>query len=302
MYCCVPKPPWFTHAVRFVLTAGLCALALTPAPARAEKFNLVYARQYAETDSRLDYPVRLLELALKKAGADYNIQSDARSMSQDASLKRLAEGGSVNVVWTMTSKQREQELLPIRIPLDKGLFGYRIAFVRQQDRNALAKVKTLADMRRFAAGQGHDWPDTQILQGNGLNVVTAPAFDGLFNMLRAGRFDYFPRSVLEIWDEEEQAGAQQLVVDDKIVLHYPAAIYYFVNKKDRALASALERGLNKAIADGSFDTLFYERYGEPIKRANLRQRSAIALKNPLLPPETPLSRKALWLDINALPK
>ena len=83
---------------------------------------------------------------------------------------------------------------------------------------------------------------------------------------------------------------------------YKRQIYYFVNKKDAALAQAIETGLNKAQADGSFDVLFLERFGEVIKRANLRGRTAIALNNPLLPPETPLARKALWLDLNNLPR
>ena len=87
-----------------------------------------------------------------------------------------------------------------------------------------------------------------------------------------------------------------------MLLHYPAAIYFFVNKKDAALASAIEAGLHKAMADGSFDTLFYERFGDVIKRANLRGRVAIALTNPLLPAATPLGRKALWLDVANLPK
>ncbi len=297
-----PLLVWAPRAARALAAAGLCTLALLAAPARAEKFTLVYARQIAETDSRLDYPVRLLELAMKKAGVEYDIQPEARSMSQDASLKRLAEGGLVNVVWTMTSKEREAELLPVRIPIDKGLFGYRIAFVRAQADRAMASVKTLDDLRHFSAGQGNDWPDTQILQGNGLKVVTSPSFEGLFFMLHGGRFDYFPRSILEIWDEVADASKQQLVVEQSVVVHYPAAIYFFVNKKDQKLAATIERGLNKAIADGSFDALFYERFGDVIKRANLRQRASIALSNPLLPPQTPLARKALWLDINALPK
>ncbi|WP_294764579.1 hypothetical protein [uncultured Rhodoferax sp.] len=282
--------------------AAACLLLLTHWSAQAEKFSVVYSREIPEADSRLEYPVRLLELALKKSGSEYDIRSHPRPMPQGAALGRLAAGTGVNVVWSMTSREREEQLLPVRIPIDKGLFGYRIAFVREQNRNILANVKTLDDMRAFAAGQGHDWPDTDILQSNGLRVTTSTAYDGLFPMLQAGRFDYFPRSVLEIWDETALASKQHLVVEDRVLLYYPTAIYYFVNKKDAALAQAIETGLNKAQADGSFDVLFLERFGEVIKRANLRGRTAIALNNPLLPPETPLARKALWLDLNNLPR
>jgi hypothetical protein len=285
------------------LHAGLvCLLLLAAWPVQAQKLSVVYSREIPEADSRLEYPVRLLELALKKSGTDYDIHSYPRPMPQGAALSRLATGAGINVVWSMTSKDREEQLLPIRIPIDKGLFGYRIAFVREQNKSIISGVKGLDDLRAFAAGQGHDWPDTDILQGNGLKVTTSTAYEGLFAMLQAGRFDYFPRSILEIWDETGLAGKQQLVVEDKLLLYYPAAIYFFVNKKDSALANAIETGLNKAMTDGSFDALFYERFGDVIRRSNLRGRVAIALTNPLLPAATPLGRKALWLDVGTLPK
>jgi hypothetical protein len=277
-------------------------LAATALQAQAEKISVVYSREIPEADSRLEYPVRLLELALQKSGTEYDIRSHTRPLPQGAALQRLAAGNTINVVWSMTSKEREDELLPIRIPIDKGLFGYRVAFVRQSHKTLMADVKTLDDLRQFSAGQGHDWPDTQILQGNGIKVVTSPAYEGLFTMLHAGRFDYFPRSVLEIWDEAPKAATQDIAVDESVLLYYPTAIYFFVNKKDRALADLIELGLNKAITDGSFDILFYERFGSVIKRANFKGRVPITLHNPLLPAATPLTRKALWLDVNASPK
>jgi hypothetical protein len=285
-----------------VRTAVAWLLVLACWPAQAEKFNVVYSREIADTDSRLEYPVRLLELALKKSAADFTIQPYHRPMPQGAALSRLASGQGVNVVWSMTSKEREEHLLPIRIPVDKGLFGYRVPLVREQNRTHLASVQTVQDLRNFAAGQGHDWPDRDILQGNGLRVVTSTAAEGLFPMLQAGRFDYFPRSVLELVDEAEHMSKYQIAPDERLLLYYPAAIYFFVNKKDAALARVIEAGLNRALADGSFDALFFERFGDVIKRANMRGRTLIALNNPLLPPETPLTRKGLWLDVNNLPR
>lgn len=291
--------PIWTQTRRATLA---CLVALSAWPALAEKLAVVYSREIPESDSRLEYPVRLLELALKKSGVEYDIRSHTRPMPQGAALTRLAKAEGVNVVWSMTSKDREEHLLPIRIPIDKGLFGYRVALVRQQNKGVLEHVKAVEDLRAFSAGQGHDWPDTAILRGNNLRVTTSTSYEGLFPMLQAGRFDYFPRSVLEVWDETAIAEKQQLVVEDKLLLYYPAAIYYFVNKKDAALASVIETGLTRAQADGSFDALFFERFGDVIKRANMRNRTLITLNNPLLPPETPLARKALWLDVGTLPR
>lgn len=290
---------WETRALRACL---LAALALTAPLAWAEKISVVYARELAEADARLEYPVRLLELALKKAGADFEMRSEARPMPQSAAIKRLAAGANLNVVWSMTTREREEQLLPIRIPIDKGLFGYRIAFVARNRPDILAQAKDLKTLAKLAAGQGHDWPDVDILRSNGLPVVTTAQHPSLFPMLAAGRFNYFPRSVLEVWDEAAMPGAQEAVVDKSVLIHYPTAIYFFVNKSNRALAKTIKTGLTRAMADGSFDALFYERFGATIKRANLRGRTRIELINPLLPKETPLSHKSLWLDVNALPK
>ena len=35
--------------------------------------------------------------------------------------------GTVDICWTMSTDERETQILPIRIPIDKGLIGWRIA-------------------------------------------------------------------------------------------------------------------------------------------------------------------------------
>jgi hypothetical protein len=157
-------------------------------------------------------------------------------------------------------------------------------------------VRSLEDLSRFSAGQGHDWPDSEILRSNGLPVIGVPNYQSLFSMLALGRFDYFPRSLAEVWAEAEQQRGSGLVVDDSLVLHYPSAVYFFVNRNDVALAAHIERGLELAIADGSFEQLFQAFHGEYIERAQLGKRRILRLSNPLLPPQTPLQRKELWFQ------
>jgi hypothetical protein len=78
--------------------------------------------------------------------------------------------------------------------------------INRSDAAKFTKVKTLDDLRQLQAGQGHDWPDTEILRFNGLNVQVSASYESLFTMLRAQRFDYFPRSIIEIWDEQKKFG------------------------------------------------------------------------------------------------
>jgi hypothetical protein len=81
-----------------------------------------------------------------------------------------------------------------------------------------------------------------------------------------------------------------------VALHYFYDAYLFVNKRNTQLAEDIRRGLEAAIADGSFDKLFQHHWGERVRQARLCQRVVIELRNPLLTPQTPKNRPELWFD------
>ena len=103
---------------------GLLLLAFTPAWCAPQL--IIYPQAESANDNRSNYPLQLLELALTKAGVEHVLQPSSSKMPQGRALIQLAAGHDVDVVWSMTSRQREQDLLPIRIPIDKGLLGWRI--------------------------------------------------------------------------------------------------------------------------------------------------------------------------------
>lgn len=271
---------------------GLC-LACLATVSLAAKTVVTYPKQ----ESANGYPAQVLRLALQEAGIDFDLNPSDTPMPQGRALQQLASGENVNVVWSMTSKERELKLRPIRIPIDKGLLGWRLFLINKASAATFAKVKTLSDLRKLQAGQGHDWPDTEILRFNGLPVQGSASYEGLFKMLRAQRFDYFPRSIIEIWDEQKAFGGTDFEIEKTVLLHYPTALYFFVNKNDRALAKAIETGLNTAIQNGKFDKLFQQNYGDVLQRAHVHSRTQLQLTNPLLPLATPLERKELWIQL-----
>ncbi len=277
---------------------ALLLMALSPQGIARE--TIYYPRQGPSADLHSEYPIKLLQMALQKSGKQYTLMPSIDTlpnMLQGRALKEIESGrGNVHIVWSVTSKEREQRVMPIRIPIDKGLLGWRLPLVMKQHADEFINVKDLAGMQQFISGQGHDWPDTDILRANGLPVQTAPNFESLFLMLEAGRFNYFPRSITEIWREAGQHSTQGMVVAHSIILHYPSAYYYFVNKNHTTLARDLSKGLEVAIADGSFEKLFHQYHDEALKLADLKKRTVIELKNPLLPSETPLQRKELWFQ------
>lgn len=277
----------------------LAAEAGSTVPARAaEPERVGYPRHLPQQDRQVNYFVELMRLALARAGRPYRLEPTPSSMVQSRALIELAKPEStIDVFWTMNHLDREQRLLPVRVPLERGLIGWRLALVRRAERERFAGLRDLAGLARFQAGQMPDWPDTEILRANGLQVLTSTHYEGLFQMLSVGRFDYFPRSIMEI-DAELAAYPQlDLAIEPHLLLHYPAALYLFVNPWRPRLAEDLRRGMELLVRDGSFERLSQQQFGALLSRHQVSARRVLHLRSPHLSPETPLARKALWFPL-----
>lgn len=284
----------------FLLSVLICAvpmLAIAEPPVQPPLAPqlIVFGYPHQIVDPLTLYPIRLLTAALDKSAEPYVLQASPVPMVQDRSLREIAAGHQVDVFWSMTSVEREQYLLPVRIPIDKGLFGYRLLLTTERNQQLTESVQTLAQLKKLLILQGHDWPDTKILKSNQLKVITSNHYRSMFDMITTGRADLFPRSILEVWKEIELE-KHQLRVDPRLSIYYPTALYFFVSKSQPALAKRIENGLNQMIKSGEFEQLFMQEYGAELKEAATSKRRIIYLQNPLLPTETPLDRKELWLD------
>lgn len=275
------------HFLGLLTLAPLLASGATPE-------RVIYPPPESALDERSAYRIKLLELALSKVGLRNVLQPGDTVMQQGRALRLIEQGQGIDVFWSMTSKQREQQLLPIRIPIDRGLLGWRLLLIRKGDEARFAAVRTVAQLAQMLGAQGHDWPDTEILRAAGLNVYPSPHYESLFSMLERGRVDYVPRSVSEIDGELARHDSQQLAIEPRLALYYPVAEYFFVQRQRVDLARQIEKGLRLALADGSFDALFQRYHADFLQRANLAQRHIIRLNNPLLPAATPLRDKSYW--------
>jgi hypothetical protein len=274
-----------------LMLAGLWpfgAAAGTPLP-------LVYPRHQALNDPQQGYVTALLQLALARSGQAYALRRSELRMVQTRAMQEIATAsGSVDIVWAMTSRARETQLLPVRIPIDRGLIGWRVALIQARQPQLLRAVRSIAALARLSAGQMRDWPDSAILQANGLRLDTSSTYEGLFQQLAAGRIDYFPRSVIEAQSELASHAQLPLALDAHLVIRYPAALYFFVGKHRPELARHIEIGLETMLADGSFAQLFQQHFGRLADGLKLSHRYMLELANPAVPEETPLARKALW--------
>ncbi|WP_245792178.1 diguanylate cyclase [Teredinibacter waterburyi] len=247
------------------------------------------------------YAEGLVKLALSKLDKSYSFSNPIDQTTTNRVIEMM-DNDQLDVFWVATSRELEQRMRPVRIPLYRGLLGYRVFMIKQGTQNKFNGISSLADLSRVSLGQGRYWSDTEIMEANGLNVVKVTQYHGLFFMLDGDRFDAFPRGVQEPWAEIQQRPDLALSVEQNILLSYTSPFYLFVQKDNAKLARDLEEGLRIAIADGSFDEYF--RNDAMVKsvteKANLAQRRVIKLKNPKLPENTPVDQPELWVDITTL--
>lgn len=294
--CSTSFPLQFSLIVR---TAFAALLALSVSPVWAID-TIRYPVGPEEENRKRDYTTEMLKLAVQKSGAKVNLVAVHTNIPKKRMFIELQEGRLIDVYWAMTSIEREEKMLPIRICLMKGLMGWRIPLVTKKNAEMFTKVNSLAELQKLTAGQGYLWTDTQILLDAGIAVERSFEYESLFRMLVAGRFDYFPRSITEIWDEIDARPNLDMVADSHVVLHYPTGFYFFVSKNNPELAAIIRRGLENAIKDGSFNKLFYDFNGTYLQNAHLENRKVIELVNANLPEATPLGRKDLWFNVQDL--
>jgi len=255
--------------VRFIL---LLSLILLPVPgieavghedtSRQQSLNHtspLQVRYYQRTlDAQLSdyesYWIGLLKLALKKSGSSYQLTPvGIKGIPHARLVSNLLNNGPVNIIFMGTTKEMEDILLPIRIPLFRGLVGYRIMMTSTEYADVFADISSVAEFKKVVIGLGLNWADEAIMKEAGLNVVTLP-YHRLFNALAGGRFHGVSRGAHEIRGEYEilKHSKTNLLIDKHLVLAYRLATFFFVAPDNLALANALTAGLEQAYEDGSF--------------------------------------------------
>jgi ABC-type amino acid transport substrate-binding protein len=270
----------------------------------AGTLEVVRERPEAAGDTRYDHYWQLLAQALQITEPDFGpfkLRESTQPMTERRALEELKAGSdNITVLVHGNVADYEQLLLPIRFPLDKGLLGYRVFLIRGDMQSKLDLVGGLDDLRRYSIGQGRGWGDVTILRQAGLNVVDGTSYEGLFDMLAAGRFELFSRSVVEVGEElaREKPAHPALALEQHLLLFYPLTRYFYVARSvaGEALARRISEGLERMRRDGSFERTFQVFKSRFEQQIGFRNRLLIRLANPLQTAETPLNRSELWYD------
>ena len=286
----------FVHVLSLLLI-----IAFSPA-AIAAATQVIHPGPETALDTRSQYDWIVLRAALEKtrdSHGDFDLLQKTDLMNSARQLLELSiPSGRINILAKVTTIELEKKFLPIRIPFDLGIRGYRVLLIRKDSAARFAAVKNISDLALFTLGQGDAWTDVKILEAAGLKVIKSGLYNSLFPMLAKGRFDAFPRAIDEAYPEldERHDTLPDLMVEPDLLLYYPMPRYFFVRRdpEGELLAKRLEIGLEAMIADGSLRALFEKHKGELINRSKLKSRQLLTLPNPFLPPETPLKRRELW--------
>lgn len=286
----------------------LISLAGLPGPAakgEAESATMTYVHSAPDSDQdmRAQPAWEVLRQALERTRniyGDYRIVTAAITQSQRR-LGRDSDGSDrvVNIALLPVPAPSEQRrLTAVRIPVYRGLWGYRVLLIRAGDQGRFDNVTSLAALQSLTIGQAEYWADVSILKNAGLRVVTGESYEGLFKMLKAGRFDAFSRSVVEVRDElnGREDLSSGLAVERHLLLHYPMPEYFWFpnDAAGNRLAERARVGLMSMVADGSLQRMIEESLEQVAGELHLENRQVIELPNPLLTSEDPVDDRSFW--------
>ena len=252
-------------------------------------------------DSSHNYFYTLLKKILapsNKEQSNINILF-SKKMEQGRALLQLKNNDNIDIYWAGSSINREKELRAIKIPLLKGLLGYRVFIIKKKDRYLFDKITNIEELKKLTACQGTHWPDTKILENSNFNLIKNTNYESMFLQVNSNRCSYFPRGIHEAYSEIDarKTSYSELILYDKLILYYPFPMYFFVSKENEKLALKIETRLLEMIENGNFNKHLKEstitKHLFPMK--NWNNKKIFKISNPLLSTSTNINDEKFWI-------
>ena len=217
---------------------------------------------------------------------DYQISSSI-DMPQNRAIREL-ENGRLDLAHLVATKERENRAIAVKIPLMQNILGYRLCLITEDNQGKFNNINSKQQWidKGITIGQHHNWPDTNILKANGIDVKTTYKTNLLFQQLAKKRFDCFARGINEISYEQRTHSSLNLVIEKQLLIYYPLPQFFFVSPKKPLLAERLTLGLTKLKEKGTLKQIFDFYYQDLWQDLNVKNRIFINLHNPTLSPET----------------
>jgi ABC-type amino acid transport substrate-binding protein len=250
---------------------------------------------------RIKYNIELIKMILDNAHVKHNLYY-YQNPATNPQLVELLKSGKITVAILGSSIEKEKTLIPVRIPVFKGLLGYRIFLINKKDQRKFNNIKSFDDLKQMVGAQGIGWLDNKILKDAGLKLVILSR-DTIDRMLNEGnRIDYFARAVYEAFGEIHSLKTKypNIVVEKKILIVYPFAMYFYVSPKYPELAKKMQKSFQQLVDSGKFDKFFYNNIyiKKAIRDANLSKRLRFDIPNNYLSEETKKLPPKYWIDFD----
>ncbi len=245
---------------------------------------------YYENDAKdyhtESYGYELLKLSLEKTVnkyGNYKINKTPK-MNKKRIILTLNTNTYKNLIVKLSATNEfKDKLSHINFPIDRGVVGYRVAFLSPNIKNKIEKFNTLDKLKELTIIQGRGWLDIDILKENGFKVKSVNNKHSAYNMLYLNRADLFFRGINEILiEQEEYKETEKLFLDDTFVLYYPLPRFFYTHKSNQEALKRINEGLKIAYYDGSIDKLFDKYYAKSIDFLELSKRKLYKIENPFL--------------------
>lgn len=265
---------------------------LTPSEVRrlpGGTLPVVLARDNGAAARGFNY--QLLKLVMEQSGEPHVLGLSASTHPQDEVVEALASGsvggsrnpGAITVAMLGAGITLRERLRPIPIPVSGGLLGLRVGWIHRDRIPITGGIRTPEQLRNLVLLQGVGWWDVRVLDHSGMRTYTTRPRE-LLRLVQYNRVDLYPRGITELEREhpEVMRYASNAEVDPNIMIAYPFAGFFHVSPQNNRLATAIDRGFRRAIANGSYQKLLEQHLFTPwLKRQlDLRRRRLIFLPNP----------------------
>ena len=241
---------------KWIVAVWCCAIGFSVS---ANAAQILRAPTFTTTHAIIDYLYEQLQLAIEATQEDFGEMKVVRvkiPVEEERQLRNLNED-IADIAWATCNRERNQDYTPITVPSVAGLFGIRLAVVRQDDNN-ITQVNSLPTLQKFVAVQSSKWRDFMVMQRNGITVLASDRFSA-YRAVERGLADFYPRGAAEITEEMTIANVPQLTIAPNFALRYPVFFILYVKKGNTALAERLTAGFERTLQSGEFKALLNDK-------------------------------------------
>ena len=85
--------------------------------------------KYYQVQDRYVYGEKLLELALSKLDSPFMLDAPAKQIMNEARGDLEIVSGDIDIQWVSTTTERETKMIPIKVPIYRGMLGLRLSLI-----------------------------------------------------------------------------------------------------------------------------------------------------------------------------